>query len=145
MYWKGLKKGLTSDFRIPAYTLVLCQMSCFAFCNPSLSLYLSRWMSWGCECESWRRGRGRRARSWRMKMPSGRSEWQRRPLSICRRNSRPLNRYAHFDLLNISEQVTVKATLSMAENVCTASLYTCAWTRRRTQQPLHHSLFPSCL
>lgn len=52
-----------------------------------------RWMSWGCVWESWRRGRGRRVRSWQMKMLSGRSGWLKRPLSICRRNWLPLSRY----------------------------------------------------
>ena len=65
-------------------------------CNAQPFLVLPRLMSWGCECESWRRGRGRKARSWRMRMPSGRSEWQKRPLSICRRNLLPLNRCLSF-------------------------------------------------
>lgn len=93
-------------------------------------------MSWGCEYESWRRGRGRKARSWLMKMPSGRSEWQKRPLSICRRNLLPLSRY----LCVLFSQTYLRKEEEHVYHF-TSTSYAYALTGQKTQsqffQPIH--------
>lgn len=99
------------------------------FCLSPQNVSPWRWMSCGCVCEIWRRGRGRRARSWPMKTPCGRSGWQRRPSSTCRRSwprpSRCVCQQGGEQWFSVRRRLSVEIQIHYSIFVSSRSLSSC--------------------